>query len=64
MVVLINRRKIMKLFTNKEDFADRPEIYDILTRLETAHKNQDDLAAAILLTKLKQKNIKLVVEKK
>lgn len=53
----------MSIFTNKEQFADRPEILAILDKLEVAHKNKDELAAAILLTKLKQKNIKLVVDK-
>ena len=53
----------MTIFTNKDQFADRPEIMALLEKLELAHKNQDELASAILLTKLKQKNIKIVVDK-
>ena len=53
----------MSIFTNKQDFEDKPEILDILNKLEVAHKNQDELACGILLTKLKQKNIKIVVDK-
>jgi hypothetical protein len=53
----------MSIFKNKEQFEDDFEIYSILTKLEKAHKEQDELAAAILLTKLKQKNIKIVVDK-
>lgn len=53
----------MSIFTNKDDFADRPEILALLERLEVAHKNQDEFSAAILLTRLKQKNIKIVVDK-
>ena len=53
----------MSIFTNKKDFENRPEILDILNRLEVAHKNQDELACAILLTKLKQKKIKIIVDK-
>jgi hypothetical protein len=51
----------MELFSNKEDYKDNKEVYDILTRLEKAHKEQDELACAFLLTKLKQKNIKIIV---
>ena len=50
----------MSIFTNKKDFEDKPEILDILNKLEVAHKNQDELACGILLTKLKQKNIKII----
>lgn len=53
----------MSIFTNKQDFEGDYEIYNILTKLEKAHKDQDELAAAILLTKLKQKNIKIIVDK-
>lgn len=49
----------MSIFKNKEDFKDRPKVYDILTALEKAHARQDELACAILLTKLKNENITL-----
>lgn len=52
----------MSIFTNKKDFEDNFEVYELLTKLEKAHKNQDELACGILLTKLKQKNIKIVVD--
>ena len=47
----------MTLFSNKEEFADRPEVLKLLKGLEEAHKDQDDLKASILLTKLKQLDI-------
>ena len=40
----------MTLFTNKKDFADRPEVMKLLQGLEEAHKDQDELKASILLT--------------
>ena len=52
----------MSIFTNKEKFEDNFEVYELLTKLEKAHKNQDELACAILLTQLGQKNIKIVVD--
>jgi hypothetical protein len=54
----------MELFTNKKDFADRPEVLKLLEGLEDAHKRQDELKASILLTKLKQLNITLKTEDK
>lgn len=53
----------MSIFKNKEQFENQPEIIDILNRLEKAHKEQDELACAILLTKLNQKNIKIIIDK-
>ena len=52
----------MSIFTNKDQFADRPEIMRILEALEVAHAKQDELSAAILLTRLSQYNIKLEAE--
>jgi hypothetical protein len=37
-------------------------VYKLLTALETAHAKQDELSAAILLTRLAQHGIKLVQE--
>ena len=51
----------MSIFTNLEDFADREKIYMLLVRLEQAHKEQDELACGILLTRLKNENITIVV---
>ena len=53
----------MSIFTNKQDFEDNYEVYELLKKLEVAHKNQDELACAILLTKLSQLNIKIIVDK-
>jgi|VirMetMinimDraft_7_1064189.scaffolds.fasta_scaffold01340_23 hypothetical protein len=47
----------MELFNNKADFTDRPEVMKLLQGLEEAHRDQDELKASILLTKLKQLNI-------
>lgn len=52
----------MSIFKNKEKFADKTEIYNILTALEIAHEKQDALSCAILLTRLEQKNIKIIVD--
>lgn len=52
----------MSIFTNKQNFADRPEIMRILEALEVAHAKQDELSASILLTRLSQYNIKLEAE--
>ena len=52
------------MLNNKENFKDRPEIYNLLTALETAHQKQDELALSIVLTQLEQKNIKIIVDKK
>jgi hypothetical protein len=52
----------MSIFNNKEDFKDRPEVYKMLTALEVAHAKQDEFSAAVLLTRLKQKNINIVAE--
>lgn len=49
----------MSIFVNKKEFSEKKEILDILEKLEIAHKNKDELMAAILLTKLAQKNIKI-----
>ena len=54
----------MELFNNKADFADRPEVLKLLTGLEEAHKAQDDLKSAVLLTRLKQLNITVKAEDK
>lgn len=54
----------MTLFTNKENFADRPEIMELLEKLEKAHADQDELASAVLLTKLRQLNITIKPEDK
>lgn len=54
----------MSIFTNKKDFEENFEVLELLNKLEKAHKAQDELACAILLTKLDQKNIKLIVDKK
>ena len=54
----------MELFTNKDQFADRPEVLKLLKGLEEAHKDQDELKASILLTKLKQLNITVKAESK
>ena len=50
------------MFTNKEDFKEKPEIYIILTALEKAHKNNDTLSAGILLKRLENFKITLVSE--
>ena len=52
----------MQVFINKDDFKDRPEVYKMLTALEVAHAKQDEFSAAVLLTRLKQKNIDIVAE--
>ena len=44
----------MGLFTNKENFEDNYEVTQLLNKLEKAHKAQDELASAVLLTKLRQ----------
>ena len=54
----------MELFTNKEAFADRPEVMKLLEGLEDAHKKQDEFKASILLTKLKQLNITIKSDSK
>jgi hypothetical protein len=53
----------MSIFTNKQDFEENFEVLELLNKLEKAHKAQDELACAILLTQLSQKNIKIVVDK-
>ena len=49
----------MSVFINKDEFKDKPKIYNILIALENAHTRQDELACAILLTRLKNENITL-----
>lgn len=49
----------MSIFTNKEDFKDRPEVCKLLTALDTAHAKQDAFSASVLLTRLAQHGIKL-----
>ena len=44
----------MGLFTNKDKFSDDHQITELLNKLEKAHKAQDELASAVLLTKLRQ----------
>ena len=44
----------MTLFTNKEKFADDHQVMEILNKLENAHADQDELASAVLLTKLRK----------
>lgn len=44
----------MSIFKNKQEFEERFEVYNLLTLLEKAHKEQDDLKSSILLTKLKK----------
>ena len=53
----------MTLFTNKEEFADRPEIMKLLEGLEKAHAEQDELSASFLLTRLRQLNITIADNK-
>jgi hypothetical protein len=43
----------MEIFSNKNDFSDKPEVLALLEKLEKAHADQDELACAMLLTKLK-----------
>lgn len=52
----------MSIFTNKNSIKNK-EILELLNKLEQAHKDQDALASSVLLTKLRQKNIKIVVDK-
>ena len=48
----------------KEKFADRPEVMKLLEAFERAHKKQDELALAIIATRLKREhNVKIVVDK-
>ena len=50
------------MFTNKEEFNDRPEIIHILNGLEIARKNNDTFAVSILLKRLEILKITLVSE--
>jgi hypothetical protein len=62
MVQLI-KEKIMTL-NGKEQFTDRPQIKRLLEAFEKAHKNKDELALAIIVTRLKREhNVKIVVDK-
>ena len=48
----------------KEQFTDRPQIKRLLESFERAHKNKDELALAIIVTRLKREhNVKIVVDK-
>jgi hypothetical protein len=48
----------------KEQFINRPEIMRLLEAFEKAHKKQDELALAIIATRLKREhNVKIVVDK-
>jgi hypothetical protein len=48
----------------KEQFTDRPQIKRLLEAFEKAHKNKDELALAIIVTRLKREhNVKIVVDK-
>jgi len=48
----------------KEKFADRPEITKLLEAFENAHKKQDELALAVIATRLKREhNINIIVDK-
>ena len=48
----------------KEQFTDRPQIKRLLEAFERAHKNKDELALAIIVTRLKREhNVKIVVDK-
>lgn len=50
------------ILLNKENFKENKEIYKLLTLLENAHRNNDDFAASVLLTRLELKNIKIVLD--
>ena len=52
------------MIKNKEAFENRPEILFILECLEKALKLKDDLAVAILITRLERSGVKIVSNKK
>ena len=45
----------MKL-NNREKFEDRPEVMKLLEAFERAHDNKDELALAIIATRLKREH--------
>lgn len=48
----------------KEQFTDRPQIKRLLEAFEKAHKNKDELALAIIVTRLKREhNVKIIIDK-
>jgi hypothetical protein len=52
------------MLKNKENFKDNEEVYKMLVELENAHRSQDLFKASILLTRLEQKNIKIIIDSK
>lgn len=52
----------MEKIKNKEEFKEKVEIYNILIKIERAIENKDELSLSVLLTILKNKNIKIIQE--
>jgi hypothetical protein len=51
------------MLNGKEKFADRPEVMRLLEAFEKAHNRQDELALAIIATRLKREhNVKIVAD--
>ena len=53
------------VLNGKENFTDRPKVLKLIEAFERAYNNKDDLALAIIATRLKREhNVNIVADNK